>query len=241
MKVKRLIIRIDEEKCDGCGACIPACPEGALAIVDGKAKLVRESLCDGIGACIGMCPKGAITLEERYAEPFDESLAIEHVKHANVVTSVPVCPSVHETYSSDTRKGIEHGSDKLAEILSELSHWPIQLALLSPMAQFLRNCDLLLAADCVPFAYPLFHQTMLKGKALAVACPKLDDARAHIEKLAAIFSKNSPNSVTIAHMEVPCCHGLVYIAERAMEMARISIPIRRIMVSVRGEILENEG
>lgn len=251
MKVKRLIIRIDEEKCDGCGLCVPACPEGALQIVDGKAKLVSESLCDGLGACIGECPQGAITMEEREAEPFDESLVAVHA-HSESTTPTPVhppvavCPSMQATSwqgeAHASMKSSEQATDAshAPEPASALTHWPVQLTLLSPLAPFLKDADLLLAADCVPFAYPAFHQRLLNGKVLAIACPKLDDAQAHMEKLTAIFQQARPRTITIAHMEVPCCYGLVMLAERALAKANMDIPIQRIVVSVYGELLEDE-
>lgn len=218
--VTRKIVRIDEEKCDGCGLCVPACPEGAIQIIDGKARLVSDTYCDGLGACLGHCPKDAITIEEREAEPFDEEAVQAHLETEHHIAAA--CPSAQVMQFKVPAK-------------SELAQWPIQLTLVPPQAPYLNNADLLIAADCTPFAYPQFHQDLLKGKTILIGCPKLDDVQFYIEKLAQIFSHNNIASVTVAHMEVPCCFGLTYIVKEALSQAGKDIPVEDITISIRGE------
>ncbi len=239
-KVERMIMRqmvkIDEEKCNGCGLCVPACVEGALQIVDGKARLISDKYCDGLGACLGECPQGAITIEERNAEEFDEEAVKMNLKRRHSV-SPPInlaCPSAHimrfEPHKSAERK-------VKARIESELSQWPVQLTLLPPNAPFFENADLLIAADCVPFAYANFHQDFLKGKTLVIGCPKLDKAEAYRVKLTEIFRRNNIRSITVANMEVPCCFGLFHVVKRALEDSGKEISIRQETISIKGEKL----
>jgi NAD-dependent dihydropyrimidine dehydrogenase PreA subunit len=258
-KLKRKIIKIDEEKCTGCGLCIVACAEGALKIIDGKAKLVSDVYCDGLGACMGKCPQDALTIEEREADEFDE-VAVEHHLAARdkAHKDAPcACPStkVHqfkkeeETLAcgcpSSTVTQLEkpvkktNGKEILKHQESELRHWPVQLRLVPPTAPFLQGVDLLLTADCVPFAYADFHRDFIKDHAVLVACPKLDDFDAHQAKLTQILSQADIKSITVARMEVPCCFGLVHLAKKAIEASGKNIPFKEVVISARGEKLEH--
>ncbi len=235
--MRRKIIAIDEEKCDGCGQCVPSCKEGALAVVGGKLKLVSEAFCDGLGACLGECPRDAIRVEEREADDFDQSAVERHLAATAdpKLAVLPVlgqghaghghghsCPgSAHRTMApaAPSARGQETAS------ASQLRHWPVQLMLVSPQAAFLKGADVLLCADCVPFAYPDFHSKLLAGKALLVGCPKLDDLPFYAEKLGAIFAAAQPRSVTVARMEVPCCGGIAQAAVRAAAATCAKMPI----------------
>ncbi len=236
-KTTRKIIRIDEEKCDGCGICVPACAEGALQIINGKAKLVSEKYCDGLGACLGECPQGAITIEERTAEEFNEEatkLYLEEKKHT--MEELPCgCPAT--TATQFARQEVTGATPKeTAAQRSMLGHWPVQLTLVPPTAPFLQGTDLVLAADCVPFAYAGFHQDFLKNHSLLVACPKLDDFQAHLGKLTDVLSHSSVKSLTVVHMEVPCCSGLVYMAKQAMQLSGKNIPLKEVTIGIRGDL-----
>ena len=237
-KTVRKIIRIDEEKCNGCGVCVPACAEGALQIIDGKAKLVSEKYCDGLGACLGECPQGAITIEERAAEEFDEEAAKLHLEEEKPAgEGLPCgCPSATAT-QFERQETIGVVSGEATNQRSMLRHWPVQLTLVRPTAPFLQGADLVLAADCVPFAYAGFHQDFLKGHSLLVACPKLDDFRAHLEKLTDILRHSSVKSLTVVHMEVPCCSGLVYMTRQAMQLSGKDIPFKEVTVSIKGYLI----
>jgi Fe-S-cluster-containing hydrogenase component 2 len=247
MKTKRNIIQIDQELCDGCGNCIISCAEGALEIVDGKAKLVAEKYCDGLGACLGECPTGALKVIEREADEFDE-VAVEHRLEAMNEAEKPAepamacgCPSAQiRTFAAPTpcQQANEPVSQTAAK--SALRHWPVQIRLVPPTAPFLKNADLLVAADCTPIAYPNFHKDFLEGKAVMVGCPKFDDAQDYIEKFAGIFSHASIKSVTVVVMEVPCCGGLPMIVRRGMQMAGKNIPMEQIIISTQGEVLRKE-
>ena len=235
-KVLRKIVRIDEEKCNGCGACVPACAEGALQIIAGKAKLISEKYCDGLGACLGECPQGAIIIEERESEGFDEEAVRHHLRAEESVSDTLPCGCPSATVAQ-----FETGTDDHAQVTAEvsprsmLSHWPVQLSLVPPIAPFLRDADLILAADCVPFAHAGFHRDFLKGHALVVACPKLDDFEAHQRKLTAILSHSGVRSLTVVHMEVPCCFGLVHMAEQAILASGSDIPFREVTIGVKGD------
>jgi ferredoxin len=240
-KLLRKIVKIDEEKCNGCGVCVPSCAEGALQIIDGKAKLITEQYCDGLGACLGECPQEAITIEEREAEEFNEE-AVEHHLHskepAQVADGLPCgCPSATVT-QFERRISNENPSAKTTEAVveSRLNHWPVQMTLIPPTAPFLQGADLLLAADCVPFAYPSFHQQFLKDHALVIACPKLDDFEAHLSKLTEILRQSESKSLTVVHMEVPCCFGLVHMAKQAILASGKDIPFEEVTIGVRGDL-----
>lgn len=309
--MKRTIIKIDEEKCSGCGDCIPNCHEGALQIIDGKARLISDLFCDGLGACIGCCPEGAITLEEREAEAYNETLvmaaivpkgrntiiahlehlrdhnetellheAVAYIKANNIDMSEPgQAPAhlhAHESYrnmqevfnqTKRTVSGCTGGCPgsktidfkidmdkvnpievpaKLAIIVSpptpsELRQWPVQLHLLNPQASYFKNADVVLAADCAAFAMGDFHDKFLKGKTLAIACPKLDSNKeAYVEKLTSMIADSKISSLTIVMMEVPCCGGLLQMAKMAVDSSGCNIPVKKAIIGIKGDILLEE-
>jgi Pyruvate/2-oxoacid:ferredoxin oxidoreductase delta subunit len=243
----RKIVKIDEEKCDGCALCIPNCAEGALRIIDGKARLVSDKFCDGLGACLGHCPQDAITVTEREAEDFDEQAVEIHLHKEKDAKTQPEpkpqpvfagCPSSRPMQFQAPKPRV--GSDDKRSSVSQLSQWPIQLKLVPVNAPYFQEADLLVAADCVPFAYPDFHQDFIKGKAVVVGCPKLDDIQSYKEKLTEIFRTNSIKSVTVPYMEVPCCFGLVKATEDAIAGSGKKIPLKKVKIGIRGEI-QSEG
>ncbi|MFC1987787.1 ATP-binding protein [Chloroflexota bacterium] len=237
-KTVRQIVRIDEEKCNGCGVCVPACAEGALQIVDGKAKLISETYCDGLGACLGECPQGAITIEERTAEDFDEEAVKLYLEEKDEHTTEELpcgCPSATVTQFERLATTEATLKDTPSQ-QSMLGHWPVQLTLVPPTAPFLQGTDLVLTADCVPFAYAGFHQDFLRNHSLLVACPKLDDFQAHLEKLTSILRHSSVKSLTVVHMEVPCCSGLVHMAKQALQLSGKDIPLEEVTVGVKGDL-----
>ncbi len=284
--MKRSIVKIDEEKCTGCGLCIPNCAEGALQMIDGKAHLVSDLFCDGLGACLGHCPEDAITLEEREAEPYDERKVMEqmlqqgpnvilaHLRHlkehgeqeylrqgveflrekgvenpllaemqAQTAGGSPGasggCPGARaRTFAASDRSD---ESDETGARTSRLSHWPVQLHLLSPQSAPYRGADVLLAADCVAYAVGDFHKDWLQGKALAIACPKLDgNQEVYIEKIKSWIDEAKINTLTVMIMEVPCCSGLLALVQRAVAAAERKTPVKAVVVSVQGEILKEE-
>jgi NAD-dependent dihydropyrimidine dehydrogenase PreA subunit len=305
--MKRKIISISEEKCTGCGQCIPDCPEGALRIIDGKARLVSDLFCDGLGACIGTCPEGAISVVEREAVPYDEKTVMAtiakqgepvikaHLEHLAghgqtgfynqaieflIENTIPIPehspperrkpatpPCGPRSAAGRTGEGVCHPEPHAAhpfagcpgsaarsipreggpggmqhpqtndQVPSELRQWPVQLTLLNPAAPYFDNADLLVSADCVPFAYPGFHAELLKGKILIIFCPKLDaDIDRYIEKLAEIFTRHAIKSITVARMEVPCCGGVRHVVEKALEKAGKKIPVEEITISIQGGV-----
>jgi ferredoxin len=207
--VVRKIIQINEELCNGCGQCIPKCAEGALQIVNGKAKIVKDLYCDGLGACIGHCSQGALTVIEREADSFDEKAAHVHVSNLKA---------------------------KKGGIVER--QWPVQLNLVPVKAPFYDGADLLLVADCVLVAYPDLRETMMPGRRILIGCPKFDDARAYAQKLGEILKQNNVAALTIVHMEVPCCSGLNWMANKAIEASGKKIPLRRFEVMMGGEMRE---
>jgi NAD-dependent dihydropyrimidine dehydrogenase PreA subunit len=281
-QARRNIIRIDQDKCDGCGDCIPNCPEGAIQLIDGKARLVGDLLCDGLGACLGHCPQGAITVEEREAAPYDEREVL-----ANIVKQGPAVIQAHLRHLQDHNQtlyleqamnflrdhniSLEPVPPKLAPVSqpppgsgcpgsramsfeakpasttvsdgqrpSQLRHWPIQLHLLNPQAPHYHGSDLLLAADCVPFAVGDFHKDFLRGKTLAIACPKLDEGQdVYVQKLTALVDAAKVNTLTVIIMQVPCCQGLLRLAQAAVAQAQRKVPIKCVVVSLQGEILKD--
>lgn len=244
MKVKRKIIEIDDERCDGCGQCVPACAEGAIEIVDGKARIVAEKYCDGLGACLGECPNDALTIVEREADDFDEEAVeafLKEKEQAVTQTEQPVpggCPSARvQTFIPSAPCQGANAAAVQPGAGSELSHWPVQIHLVPPTAPFLKGADLLIAADCTPVAYPNFHQNFLKGKVVMVGCPKFDDVEEYIQKFVDIFKTADINSITTVFMEVPCCSGLPMVVKKAMEAAGKDIPVEEVVISTRGEIL----
>ncbi len=240
MKIKRKIIEIDEELCNGCGQCVPACEEGAIEIINGKAKLVAERYCDGLGACLGECPQGALKIVERVAEDFDEEAVEERLKTMKEQKPMACgCPSTMTQSWKAPKKTCEDFSRPTLLEESALSHWPIQLRLVNAEAPFLNGADLLIASDCTVAAYPAFHQEMLPGKILLMGCPKFDDISFYKEKLIEIFKKNSIRSVTNVIMEVPCCSGMPRLVEMAMEEAGVSIPTNTVVIGIRGQKLSS--
>ena len=239
--VMRNIVKIDEEKCNGCGDCVSACAEGAIEIIDGKAKLVSEIYCDGLGACLGHCPQDAITVEQREADEFDEEATKTYL--AKKESPPPpqsgfVCPG---TMAQNLRK--QHTEPAAATAVpapSQLGQWPVQLKLVSPQAPYFANSDLILVADCVPFAMGDFHDKFLKNRSIAVGCPKLDDSQFYIDKLAGIIKMNELNSLTVIHMEVPCCSGLTHIAKEAIAGSGVKLSFEDITIDLRGNVTKTE-
>lgn len=243
----RKIVDIDEEKCDGCGQCIPSCAEGAIRIIDGKARLVADALCDGLGACLGFCPKGAITITEREADEFDERLVHAQKRPAcpgsetlNLTVlptvpepAIPAQPALVPTPPAAPSAAVLETKPAAAP---GLRNWPIQLHLVPPTAPFFQNADVLLVANCVPFAVMDFHERFLGDGVCLTACPKLDDTRGYTEKLAAILLHGGIRSLSIVRMSVPCCGGLLRITQAARQAAGITSPVREISVSSRGEV-----
>ena len=251
----RKIVRIDEEKCDGCGQCATACAEGAIQIINGKARLVSETYCDGLGACLGECPQGAITIEEREAAVFDEEKVKQHLartqqaeerqkQHLKAAKDeLPCgCPASASRMIDRSRNAqAESGHAWTGPIESELINWPVQLKLLPLQAPYFQDAHLLIAADCVPFAYPDFHRRMLAGHTLLIGCPKLDETELYLEKLTEIFRRNDIQSIEVAFMEVPCCFGLVRLVQMALQASGKDIPVAFTKVGIRGEVLETIG
>ncbi len=239
--MKRNIITIDEDRCNGCGLCVGKCAEGALKIVDGKARLVSEVYCDGLGACLGECPQGAISMEEREAPAFDERAVHSHLaqrERAERKTAEPTgcgCPGT--ALRSFLRSGTDRpATENAPDSPSELTQWPVQLRLVPPHAPFLRGADILVCADCVPFALPDFHRRFLKGKAVLVGCPKLDDLAYYEEKLRDIFYEAQPASITVLRMEVPCCGGMARAAVSARNDAAPGLPVEIVTVGISGAV-----
>ena len=240
----RDIISIDEELCTGCGLCVSGCPEGAIQLIDGKARLVSETYCDGLGACIGECPEGAISIEKREAEEFDEPAtrihmgnAEHHIPAASTESiSTSGCPGMAARTLNPSNGAGAAGSAPSSGTGSSLGHWPVQLSLLTPGAPYFENRELLLTADCVPVAVPDFHTRFLAGKSIAVACPKLDDVTPHLEKLTAILASSSVRAVKVLRMEVPCCSGLTALAEAALRASGKDLLLEEIIIEVGGKI-----
>ena len=271
--MKRKIIDIDEEKCTGCGLCIPDCPEGALQIIGGKARLVSDLFCDGLGACIGTCPEGAICVVEREAEPYDEEAVMAekivpkgeaviraHLEHllshgemgfyrqaieyltANAI-AIPdheaegvagACPG--SAARSLSRADATDDREPATRTESELRQWPVQLKLLNPRASYFEGADLLISGDCVPFAYADFHRDFLRNRVAIVFCPKLDtDIEGYIAKLAEVFAQHAVRSVTVLHMEVPCCSGVRYVVDQALEHSGKEVPVNEYTITLQGQ------
>jgi NAD-dependent dihydropyrimidine dehydrogenase PreA subunit len=237
MKVNRKIIEIDEELCNGCGQCVPSCAEGALKVINGKARLVSDVYCDGLGACLGECPTGALRIAEREADDFDEKAVEQYLRSETLDCG---CPStqIQSFIPSSCQEANKPVNQEGAA--STLSHWPVQIRLVPHNAPFLRGADLLVAADCTPVAYPNFHRDFLKGKVVMVGCPKFDDVQEYIQRFSDIFSTADINSVTVLVMEVPCCQGLPMIVKKGMELAGRDIPLEKVVISNRGDILNKD-
>jgi len=246
----RKIVTIDEDKCNGCGLCVPACAEGAIRIVNGKAVLAADNLCDGLGACLGECPQDAIRVIEREADAFDEEAVEQHLQevgrpalHAPAAAPPPHHPagggspgSRVVNFAAPPAAAAATDTRDATPRPSRLGQWPVQLHLVPVNAPYFRGADLLIAADCVPFAFAGFHEEMLAGKALVVGCPKLDDLRAYVAKLTEIFRSNDLKSITVVKMEVPCCTGIVMAAREALAAAGREIPFHEITVGIQGNL-----
>jgi ferredoxin len=213
---KRKIVNINEDLCNGCGKCIPKCAEGALQIVNGKARIIKDTYCDGLGACLGECPQGAITITEREAEPFNEHEVHEHLKKTDRTTQPPTAQE---------------------NAAAQKPQWPVKLNLVPAKAPFFENANLLLTADCAPIALKNFH-SLTNGKRVIIGCPKFEDARAYAQKLTEIFKQNNIQSVTVIHMEVPCCTGLKWAVNKAIEHSNKQIPVKEYEVKIGGDIIE---
>jgi ferredoxin len=306
-KMKRDILKIDENLCNGCGVCVPNCHEGALQVIDGKIRLISELMCDGLGACIGHCPEGAITIETREAEPYSETRVMEqmkdkgkntiiaHLKHlkdhgeknlvhegvsylkehkadlkfnldevitevhnhgkAGSATTTPVQTGNHQGHQHQHEGGVCPGSRTMvigkpgnsndtatmSNQPSELRQWPVQMHLVNPNASYFHESDLLLAADCVAFSMGNFHNKHLKGRSLAIACPKLDHgAEIYVDKLTSMIDIAKVNTITVMMMEVPCCGGLLQMVRSAMANSHRKVPVKKMIVGINGEVLQEE-
>jgi ferredoxin len=265
---KRQIIEIDRNKCDGCGLCTEACAEGALVLDEkNKAFLAKEIYCDGMGACLDVCPTGALRIVEKESEVYDAKATFQHVMKTRGKEAAAYVHGIHSDAEPGEWKGKGSADESVPNLAcgcpgslareiqkssppqdgraisgaSELSQWPIQLHLVSPHAPYFDHSDLLIAADCTAFALGSFHQDLLKGKKLIVACPKLDDTTGYIEKIAEILRSNTIYSLTVATMVVPCCSGLMRIVERAAEISGTHINIRKIVINMDGGIVSQKG
>jgi NAD-dependent dihydropyrimidine dehydrogenase PreA subunit len=274
--MRRKIIKIDQKKCDGCGVCIPACPEGAIQLIDGKARLISDLCCDGLGACLGFCPQGAIAVEEREAEPYNERKVMENIVtqgHNTIVAHLEHLEEHNEQEfleealgfleaqgievnfkknQHDKQQYLKGGScpgsqtitfnqkppevkELFNSVPSQLKQWPVQMHLISPHAPHFRGSDVLLAADCVAYSMGDFHNRYLKGKTLTIACPKLDQGQdIYLEKLIILIDDSKINTLTVLIMQVPCCSGLLRLAQMAVEKAKRKIPIKGIVVVIDG-------
>jgi len=249
MKVTRKIIEIDDELCDGCGECVPSCAEGAIQVVDGKARLMAEKYCDGLGACMGECPNGALQVIEREADDFDEEAVEEYLKGQEKgpkpaeFAMAAACPSsqVHVFAPAEYGEAPSERGGAPGRVTSRLSHWPVQINLVPPTAPFLKGADLLIVADCAPVAYPNLHADFLEDKVIMMGCPKFDDVAGYIDKFTEIFKVAGIKSITALVMEVPCCSGLPMIVRRAMAAAGKEIPMKQVIISTRGEVLQKKA
>lgn len=247
----RKIVKIDQDKCNGCGECVPSCAEGAITIVNGKAVLAAENLCDGLGACLGECPLDAISVEEREADEFDEAAVEQHLTaqgipaphHAPATPAAPApashgggCPGSRAMSFAKLESAAS--SEPTGSRQSQLGQWPVQLTLVSTTAPYFQGADLLITADCVPVAYAGYHEDFLKGKAVVMGCPKLDDNSFYQQKLTELFSKSDVKSITVLKMEVPCCGGIAVAARQALAACGKQIPYKEVTIGIHGEIKE---
>ncbi len=243
MKIKRQIIEIDEKRCTGCGECVIACREGAIAIIDGKAKVIKDSLCDGLGACIGNCPEHALRIIERVTDEFDPEAVKTQLKIKETLKPLPGldvlpcgCPSTHIQMFNEDQTVPAQNSSCAGTSFSSLTHWPIQIRLIPQGAPFLKDAQMLVAADCTSVAYPDFHRYFLKGRVCLIGCPKFDDTDFYVKRFAEIFKTSHIKGVTVLIMEVPCCSKLPGIIQKGMEMAEKVISLTVIKISVRGNM-----
>ena len=234
-KQVRKIVSIDEEKCDGFGLCVPSCHEGAIQIIGGKARLVADKLCDGIGDCLGECPRGAITIEEREADDYDEQAVAEHLGQQQAVPAASPCSGGGCPSAAAMKIGAPAAAPAASvRQRSELQNWPVQLTLVPPHAPWLNGADLLISADCVPYALGSFHSDLLAGKQVITACPKLDDVGPYLDKLTQIFRERDIQRITVARMEVPCCSGLVALVKQALAESGRRIPFEERVIHIGG-------
>ena len=233
----RNIVKIDEDKCTGCGLCVTACAEGAIKIVDGKAKLISDTYCDGLGACLGHCLEDAIIIEQREAAEFDEEATMAHLAQQKKDAAPMVCPGLAMQSFDAPAPAAEA---ETGDVSSQLGQWPVQLKLVAVTAPYFKDADLLLVADCVPVAMGDFHQRFLKGRAVAMGCPKLDDGQEYVEKLGHILRANNIQGLTVVHMEVPCCSGMTRIAREAITGSGKAMPFEDITVGLRGDVIRTE-
>ena len=246
--MKRQIVHIDEELCDGCGDCVPACAEGAIQIVDGTARLVSDVYCDGLGACLGECPQDAIEIIEREAEDFDETAVEHHLEALNQREKQPAAPEARPApvpisagcpgAAARMLRPVPGGGPAPTAGPSRLANWPVQIHLVPIQAPYFDQARLLIAADCVPFAYPGFHEDLLAGRVLLVGCPKLDDTELYWRKLGSIFKQNDIESIEVAIMEVPCCIGLLQLVEQALSASGKDIRVTMTRLGIEGDVLD---
>lgn len=249
---KRMIIEIDEDKCTGCGACVTKCAEGALAIIDGKAKVVNEVFCDGLGACIGECPEGALRIVDREAPEFDEEAVKEHLsgKHQHAhPTPRPIdqepcgCPSHNpmlvKALNSQGPQTAHDSAERRDDLPPELTNWPVQWRLVRPDMPFFKGADVLMAADCVPFSYRDFHGRFLAGRPVIIGCPKLDDREMYLQKLTDVVTDSGLKSINVVIMEVPCCGGLKRLVDEAVRRSGRDVPVKTTVVGIQGQILQS--
>ncbi len=229
----RKIIKIDEEKCNGCGRCVDACAEGAIEIQGGKARIVRDMFCDGFGACLGECPQGALTIEEREADEFDEEAAKEHVEKGRTPPACS-CPSAVPMLLKPQQAAASPGGSG-----SDLMNWPIQMSLVSPNAPYFKGARLLLAGDCTAFAFASMHPDFIRGRTTIIGCPKLDDNEEYVQKLSAILAANDVQDITIVHMEVPCCGQIRRLVQAARERAKSEVGITSYTIGRTGTMVKD--
>ena len=232
--VKRKILHIDQDKCTGCGLCVPSCAEGALQVIDGKLTLINDYLCDGLGACIGECPYDAISIEEREADAFDSEAVTQHLTQHQLAQSG--CPSVQVVHHE-----VQDNYSKNRDRTSRLSQWPIQLSLVPSNLDVFNNANLLITADCVPFAFADFHETFLQNHSLLIGCPKLDNREYYLNKLVQIFKSSNIQSIQVVNMEVPCCQGLYHLVRQAVTIAGTNIPITQDVISIKGKRISHKS
>lgn len=247
MKIKRKIIEINEDLCNGCGQCVVDCAESALEIIDGKAKLIADKYCDGLGACMGGCPTGALQIVEKVCDDFDEEAVEELIRQKKAAANQQGgqgggCPSARlQTFQPQTPCQAANQPATIGGVGSSLRHWPVQIRLVPPSAPFLKNADLLIAADCVPVACGAFHQDLLKDRVVMMGCPKFDDAQGYVNKLAQVFAEADLNSLTIAIMEVPCCGSMLNIVKAAREQAgKEGLAAKVVVIATNGQVLEEK-
>ncbi len=242
MKITRKIIEIDEELCTGCGECVPDCAEGSLRIIDGKAKLVADNLCDGLGACLGSCPTGALKIIERTAEEFDEQAVEEFLakEQKKTVQTGGGCPS-SQIKTMQPITPCQAANEPTTQQGSALKHWPVQIRLIPPVAPFLENCDLLIAADCSAIAYAGLQKDFVAGRVVMMGCPKFDDQEMYVERFTELFRTRKLNSVTILIMEVPCCSSMLQIVKKAYDTAKATVSVRQVVISTQGSLLNDQA